>query len=61
MSGVSLSEKWADLAGPPPAGLPVGVGDEFPDLILPSVETGGPLSVAGFRGCHLLLHFFASW
>lgn len=61
MLDVSFSEKWADLAGPQPAGLPVGVGDEFPDLVLPSVETGSPLSVAGFRGRHLLLHFFASW
>lgn len=61
MTDGSWSDNWAGLAGATPAGLPVGVGDTFPDLVLPSVEEGEPLSLSGFRGRHLLLHFFASW
>lgn len=55
------SEEWADLGGAQPQGLPVGVGETFPDLVLPSVGTGEPLALADLRGRPLLLHFFASW
>ncbi len=55
------SGSWADLSVSAPADLPFGVGDRLPDLVLPSVEDGRPLSLSGFRGRHLLLHFFASW
>lgn len=37
------------------------VGEPFPDLSLPSVEDGRPLSLASFRGQKVLLHVFASW
>ena len=37
------------------------VGDEFPLLVLPSVETGLPDSVAAYRGKKTVLHVFASW
>lgn len=56
-----ISEEWAELSGPQPPGLPVGVGEQFPHLVLPSVETGEPMSLTSFRGRPLLLHFFASW
>jgi hypothetical protein len=36
-------------------------GNKFPELVLPSIEDGRPLSVTGFRGRRLLLHVFASW
>lgn len=61
MFEVSTSEEWAERGGAQPAGLPVGIGERFPDLVLPSIETGEPLSHAGFRGGPLLLHVFASW
>jgi hypothetical protein len=57
----ALSEGWAELGAAHPADLPVGVGETFPDLVLPSVETGEPLALADFRGRPLFLHFFASW
>lgn len=55
------SEEWAELGGAQPQGLPVGVGEPFSDLDLPSVGTGEPLALADLRGRPLLLHFFASW
>lgn len=61
MSVASSSDSWADLSVSAPADLPFGVGDRLPDLILPSIEDGAPLSLSEFRGRHLLLHFFASW
>lgn len=54
-------EEWAELGGIEPQGLPVAAGETFPDLVLPSVETDEPGTLAGFRGQPLLLHFFASW
>ena len=36
-------------------------GRPFPDLTLPALEDGRPLSVADFRGRKIVLHVFASW
>ena len=51
------------MAGPGPGESKKGfeVGTRFPDLSLPSVEDGRPLSLASFRGQKVLLHVFASW
>ena len=45
------------------ADLPEGlqIGKPFPDLVLPSIRDGKPISVADFRGQKLLLQVFASW
>ena len=45
------------------ADLPEGlqIGKSFPDLVLPSIRDGKPISVADFRGQKLLLQVFASW
>ena len=45
--------------GIPAGGL--GIGDTFPDVVLPAVSDGQPMSVGGFRGEKLFLHLFASW
>lgn len=37
------------------------VGEPFPDILLPSLANGRPLSLAQFRGQKVLLHIFASW
>jgi hypothetical protein len=37
------------------------VGEPFPDLVLPALDDGRPLSVAQFRGRRLILMVFASW
>ena len=37
------------------------VGEPFPDLVLPSLEDGSPLSISHFRGQKVILHVFASW
>ena len=37
------------------------VGQPFPDIVLPSLEDGRPVSIADFRGKKLILHVFASW
>lgn len=47
-------------ASPAPA-LRFEPGQPFPDLVLPSLDDGRPLSLAAFRGKKLLLHIFASW
>ena len=37
------------------------VGKPFPDLVLPALEDGRPLSIADFKGERVVLHVFASW
>ena len=37
------------------------VGATFPNLTLPSLQDGRPLSIADFRGEKLILHIWASW
>ncbi|MEM8994680.1 MAG: hypothetical protein AAGF23_07795 [Acidobacteriota bacterium] len=44
---------------PAPAAA-LDVGDEFPDLVLPSLS-GEPLSIAAFRGQKVAMHVWASW
>jgi hypothetical protein len=36
-------------------------GRPFPDLTLPALDDGRPLSVSDFRGRKVVLHVFASW
>ncbi len=45
--------------GIPDVGL--GIGETFPDVVLPAVRDGQPMSLAAFRGEKLFLHLFASW
>ena len=37
------------------------VGEPFPELVLPSLEDGRPVSIGHFQGRKVLLHVFASW
>ena len=37
------------------------VGDPFPELVLPSLANGEPMSITAFRGRKLVLHVWASW
>ncbi len=37
------------------------VGRPFPDLVLPALQDGRPLSIADFRGRKVILQVFASW
>lgn len=37
------------------------VGEPFPNIVLPSLRDGRPLSLADFRGRKIILHVFASW
>jgi len=37
------------------------VNEPFPDLTLPSLDGGKPLSISDFRGKKVVLHVFASW
>ena len=48
-------------AGEASQGPALEVGRPFPDLFLPSLETGRPVSLAEFRGKKLILQVFASW
>ena len=36
-------------------------GKPFPDLVLPSMTDGRPMSLADFRGRKVILQVFASW
>ena len=49
------------LAAPAVAGEKLAVGLPFPDLTLPALEDGKPVSIRDFRGQKLILHIFASW
>ena len=53
---ISLGEA---LAKPSSTGFKIG--EPFPDLVLPSLEDGKPLSLVRFRGQKVILHIFASW
>ena len=37
------------------------VGDRFPEIVLPSLADGEPMSIASFPGRKLVLHVWASW
>lgn len=39
----------------------IDVGKPFPELVLPALGDGRPLSIADFRGEKVILHVFASW
>ena len=39
----------------------IEVGQPFPDLVLPSINDGQPMSITDFRGQKIVLHVFASW
>lgn len=41
--------------------LPFKVGQAFPALVLPAIDSGHPRSITEFRGQKLILHIFASW
>jgi len=47
----------------PDAGAPprLEVGKSFPDIVLPSMKDGRPMSMRDFRGEKVILHVFASW
>ncbi len=52
--------KISDFHHPyPPLGF--DVGEVFPDIVLPAIDTGEPLSLKTLRGKKVLLHIFASW
>ena len=48
----------AASAAPPPDFAP---GTTAPDLVLPSLADGTPMSLSDFRGKKVVLHVFASW
>ncbi|MEE8162364.1 MAG: hypothetical protein V3T61_12080 [Acidobacteriota bacterium] len=50
---------FANTAGA--SGAEIRVGQPFPNLFLPSMEDGGPVSIADFRGQKAILHIWASW
>lgn len=37
------------------------VGSRFPQIVLPSLTDGRPMSLADFRGHKVILQVFASW
>lgn len=39
----------------------IRVGAPFPNVVLPSLKDGRPMSIADFRGKKVILHIFASW
>ena len=48
----------ATTAAEPPR---IEAGRPFPDLVLPALEDGRPMSIADFRGEKVILQVFASW
>ncbi len=55
----SFLTAWLSASGVQAADL--RVGERFPEIALPSLADGTPLSVADFRGRKLALHVWASW
>lgn len=48
-------------SGAAEAGEGFAVGDHFPQVVLPALADGEPLSIASFRGHKVALHVWASW
>lgn len=44
-----------------PAATSFEIGKPFPQIVLPSLDDGHPVSLAQFRGKKIILHIFASW
>jgi hypothetical protein len=59
--GCRLAILWGLMAVTVPLAAPFEKGAPLPDLTLPSLDDGKPLSLADFRGERLVLHVFASW
>ena len=53
-----LAGTFAALPAPPSSALEVV--DEFPEIVLPSLD-GEPMSISSFRGTKVALHVWASW
>jgi hypothetical protein len=52
------------LLAPSPAYAQLGLineGKPFPDIVLPSLDDGAPMSIADYRGKRVMLIVFASW
>jgi hypothetical protein len=56
--GASSSTTHAQPSGPATGFQP---GQKFPEIVLPSLKDGQPMSITQFRGKKLILHIFASW
>ena len=62
LSSVALVGAMGACAAPAMGEQPsLNVGDPFPQLFLPSLDDGRPMSIADFRGERVVLHVFASW
>ncbi len=44
-----------------PGATQLAVGEMVPNIVLPSLKDGRPVSLGQFRGKKLILHIFASW
>jgi len=58
LCGASPSTARAQSSLPAPGFQP---GQQFPEVVLPSLEDGQPMSITQFHGKKLILHVFASW
>jgi len=59
---IIFNEIQTVAASPSDAGAyELKVGQPFPNLVLPSLSNGSPLSLAAFRGQKVILHIWASW
>lgn len=39
----------------------IEAGQPFPEIVLPAMDDGSPVSITMFRGKKTVLHIFASW
>ena len=65
-TGLLLAENFVlpSLSSSPAAselGVGMEVGQQYPDVVLPTLDGSGPLSISHFRGRRIILFQFASW
>jgi hypothetical protein len=58
---VSMTLLGGANAGDGPERLRLEAGQPFPEIVLPALDDGRPMSIADFRGQKVVLHVFASW
>ena len=61
LAGLALGMAALLTPGTAEAGEGFEVGDRFPEIVLPSLEGGEPMSITSFRGHRVALHVWASW
>jgi hypothetical protein len=58
---VAMTFLGGAIAGDGSERLGLEAGQPIPEVVLPALDDGRPMSISDFRGEKVVLHVFASW